>query len=355
MEKRIVNRSEKLRSYFSKYNIDCMFVNKSEDVSYLTGLSGEDCALLITSDKKYIITDARYETAMSVLSPEFELVVIFDYIDYIKERKPKKMGIQDGSMTLSMYKDLLSAMPEEDLIPATGLMEELRIIKEAEELEILAKAEAIGDAAFKDIVKFIKPGMTEKRIATELEYYMKLHGAEALSFSTISVSGINSSKPHGIPSDKVVENGELLTLDFGCKYMGYCSDMTRTLAIGKISDEMRDVYNIVFEAQLNACEKIRAGMHVKDGDALARDIIVKYGYGDFFGHGLGHGVGLEIHEDPYLSFRGKHILQENMAVTIEPGIYLPGKFGVRIEDLVFITENRIKNVTGSPKELITIS
>ena len=354
MEARILKRSDRVREYFSKYKIENFFVTKSEDVSYLTGLSGDDCAVLITPEKKYIITDSRYETAMSALTPEFELVIIFDYIDHIKAVKPKKMGIQDASMTLSMYNDLAIAMPKEDLIPATGIMEELRLIKEPEELEIIAQAEAIGDAAFSDILGFIEPGMTEKRVACEIEYYMKLHGADGLSFSTISVSGINSSKPHGIPSNKVIENGELLTLDFGCKYKGYCSDMTRTLAIGRISDEMRDLYNVVLEAQLAACEKLKPGMHVKEGDALARDIIKKYGFGDFFGHGLGHGVGLEIHEEPYLSFRGSHVLKENMTVTIEPGVYLPNKFGVRIEDLVFMTSTGIKNVTGSSKELITI-
>ena len=354
MEPRILKRSDKVRNYFPKYGIENFLITKSEDVSYLTGLSGDDCAVLITADKKYILTDARYETAMSVLEPEFELIVIFDYIDHIKAIKPKKMGIQDTSMTLSVYSKHLSAIPEKELISATGIMEDLRLTKEIEELEIIAQAEAIGDAAFSDILGFIEPGITEKRIAAELEYYMKLHGADGLSFATIAVSGINSSKPHGVPSSKVVENGELLTLDFGCKYKGYCSDMTRTLAIGDISSEMRDVYNVVLEAQLNACDKLKAGMHVKEGDALARDIIVKYGYGEYFGHGLGHGVGLEIHEDPYLSFRGSHILQENMTVTIEPGVYLPNKFGVRIEDLVFLTRTGIKNVTNSPKELITI-
>ncbi|MGP1569680.1 MAG: aminopeptidase P family protein [Eubacteriales bacterium] len=354
MEARILKRSDRVREYFSKYNIENFLITKSEDVSYLTGLAGEDCAVLITSDKKYILTDSRYETAMSVLTPEFELIIEFDYIDYIKKVKPEKMGIQGEIMTVDMYNELASAIPTEDLIPLTGIMQDLRLIKEDEELEILAEAEAIGDAAFADILGFIEPGMTEKRIATEIEYFMKLHGADGLSFSTISVSGINSSKPHGIPSEKVVKNGELLTLDFGCKYKGYCSDMTRTLAIGKISDEMRNLYEVVLEAQMNACEKLKPGMHVKDGDALARDIIKKYGFGEYFGHGLGHGVGLEIHEDPYLSFRGNHILKENMTVTIEPGIYLPNKFGVRIEDLVFITADGIKNVTGSPKELITI-
>lgn len=354
MEARILKRSDRVREYFSKYGIENFLITKSEDVAYLTGLAGDDCAVLITEDKKYILTDSRYEAAMSVLTPQFELVIRFDYIDYIKEIKPKRMGIQDTAMTVSMYNELVSVIQQEDLIPATGIMEDLRLIKEPEELELIAKAEAIGDAAFADILAFIEPGMTEKRIAGELEYYMKLHGADNLSFSTISVSGINSSKPHGIPSTKVVENGELLTLDFGCKYNGYCSDMTRTLAIGHISQEMKDLYNVVLEAQLTACEKLKPGMHVKEGDALARDVIQKYGFGEYFGHGLGHGVGLEIHEDPYLSFRGTHILKENMTVTIEPGVYLPNKFGVRIEDLVFMTATGIKNVTGTPKELITI-
>lgn len=347
-------RCKKVREKFDDYKIENFLITKPEDVRYLTELAGEDCAVLITRDKCYMLTDARYEIAMSVLEPEFELVIEFDYIDYIKKIKPKKMGIQAASMPIAIYNDLLSTIPKEDLIFVSGLTEDIRIIKDELELKNIEKAEEIGDLAFSDLLKFIKPGMSEKRIAAELEYYMKLHGAEGLSFATICASGINSSKPHAVPGEKLVENRELLTLDFGCKFNGYCSDMTRTLAIGKISDEMKDIYNIVLEAQLNACEKLKPGMHVKEGDALARDIIVKYGHGEYFGHGLGHGVGLEIHEDPYLSFRGSHILSQGMTVTIEPGIYLPEKFGVRIEDLVFITNDGIKNVTNSKKELITI-
>lgn len=355
MEKRFLDRSKRIVEKFDEFNIDGLLLTKKQDIRYVTGIPGDDCIVLITRDRKYLVTDARYEIAVSVLKPDFEISIIFDPIDFFKEFKGGKIGVQDEDLTLSTYRRLVEMQGEENIVGATGLIEALRIIKDEEEIRLLEQAEHIGDLAFEGILGFIQEGMSEKRIAAEIEYLMKLNGAEDFSFATICVSGINSSKPHGIPSDKKVEKGDFITMDFGCIYKGYCSDMTRTVAVGYATDEMRRVYDTVLRAQLNACENIKAGIHVKEGDALARDIIVGTGYGDYFGHGLGHGVGLEIHEDPYLSFRGSHILEENMSITIEPGIYLPNKFGVRIEDLAIVTKDGISNKTKSPKELIIIN
>ncbi|QHI73582.1 M24 family metallopeptidase [Aminipila terrae] len=357
MEDRIKKRGDSAVKKFNQYGITALLLTKEADIHYMTGIPGDDCALLITENKRYIITDFRYIEAVSVLKPEFEVVVTkqgYELIDFIREMKLDNIGVQDEHLTLCAYNEFCTAFPRDKIVPVTGLTESIRLIKDEEEISLIEKAEAIGDQAFEHILGFLKPGVSEKRVALEIEHAMKLNGADGFSFSTICVSGVNSSRPHGIPSDKLLEDGDFLTMDFGCIYNGYCSDMTRTVAIGHANEEMVKVYNTVLEAQIYACEHLKAGMHVKDGDYLARKIIEDAGYGEYFGHGLGHGVGLEIHEDPFLSFRGNHVLEENMIVTIEPGIYLPGKFGVRIEDLAIITADGIDNKTHSSKELIII-
>lgn len=357
MEKRIAQRSEKAVAAFKEYGINSLLLTKAEDVRYITGIPGEECYVLLTENKKYMITDFRYEEAVSVLKPDFEIIVTkqgYELMDFVREMKLDRVGVQDENLTLSQYKQLCEFLPKDSIIPVTGLMETIRFYKDEEELKCIRQAEHIGDLAFAYMLDFIKPGMTEKRVALEIEHQMMLNGADGLSFETICVSGVNSSLPHGHPTDKVIEKGDFLTMDFGCKVNGYCSDMTRTIAIGHATDEMKDIYNLVLKAQLAACEKLGPGMHVKEGDAIARDIIAEAGYGPCFGHGLGHGVGLEIHEDPWLSFKGVHMIEPKMILTIEPGIYLPGKFGVRIEDLVVITETGNENYTASPKELIIL-
>ncbi|QIB69526.1 aminopeptidase P family protein [Aminipila butyrica] len=357
MEERIKERSGRAVAQFEKYGIQALLLTKAADIQYMTGIPGEDCLVLLTADKRYIITDFRYEEAVSVLRPDFEIIIAkpgYGWLDFLREVNPETLGVQEEHLTLSTYNQLCRVLPMEHIISAGGLTESLRLIKDEQEIWQIKQAEAIGDKAFEHILGFLRPGLSEKQVALELEHQMKLNGADGFSFSTIAVSGVNSSKPHGIPSEKLLEDGDFLTMDFGCVYGGYCSDMTRTVAIGHASEEMVKVYNTVLEAQLYACANLKAGLHVKEGDALARKIIRDAGFGDCFGHGLGHGVGLEIHEDPFLSFRGSHVLEENMIVSIEPGIYLPGQFGVRIEDLAVITSEGIQNLTHSPKELIII-
>ncbi|WP_164914377.1 M24 family metallopeptidase [Aminipila luticellarii] len=357
MEERIKKRSKKAVVDFKRYGIHALLLTKEADIQYMTGIPGEDCMVLLTENKRYIITDFRYVEAVSVLQPEFEVVVTkkgYEWIDFLRDMSLENIGVQDEHLTLSSYNELCMVLPKEKIISATGLVESIRLIKDEVEIGWIRQAEEIGDLAFKHILEFLRPGISEKRVALEIEHEMKLNGADGFSFSTICVSGINSSRPHGIPSDKLLEDGDFLTMDYGCIYNGYCSDMTRTVAIGHANDEMVQIYNTVLKAQLYACEHLKAGMHVKEGDALARRIIEEAGFGEYFGHGLGHGVGLEIHEEPFLSFRGQHVLEENMTVTIEPGIYLPGRFGVRIEDLAVITSSGIENLTHSGKELMII-
>lgn len=222
-------------------------------------------------------------------------------------------------------------------------------IRTPEELLLIMKAEAMGDIAFEHMLDFIKPGMTEIQIADEIERVLRALGAEGLSFETIAVSGVNSNQPHGVPSEKKIEEGEFLTMDLGALYKGYCGDMTRTVAIGYATDEMKEIYDIVLRSQLAGLAAVKAGVSCRDVDRASRSIIEEAGYGDFYIHGTGHGVGREVHQPPTLNARSEEILQENQAVTVEPGIYLPEKFGVRIEDLAIVTNFGIINCTKSKK------
>ncbi len=231
---------------------------------------------------------------------------------------------------------------------------ESNLIKNEKEIESISKAAALGDRCYEHILGFIKPGMTEKQVAAEIERFLYENGAEGLAFDTISVSGNRSCLPHGEPTDKIIEKGEFLTLDFGAVIDGYCGDMTRTIAIGFVTPEMKRVYDTVLEAQRAAMDFIKAGVRCFDADKIARDIISEAGYGEYFVHGLGHGVGRLVHEAPTLNARSEEILASNMVVTIEPGIYIPEQFGVRIEDLAIVTDFGIINKVESRKELIIL-
>ena len=228
------------------------------------------------------------------------------------------------------------------------------MIKNPEEILAILEAQAMGDACFSHILEFIRPGMTEREVADEIEKTLLGFGAEGLAFPTICVSGVNTTQPHGEPSDKVIEEGDLLTMDFGGIVRGYCGDMTRTIGIGHLDEEQRQVYDLVLRAQKAGLEACRAGVYCFDVDKTCRDIITEAGYGEYFVHGTGHGVGREVHEAPTLNAKSEETLAAYMPVTVEPGIYIPDRFGVRIEDLAIITEFGIINGTKSEKELIIL-
>ena len=355
-----MNRTEQLIKQFDNYNIEAMIISDRLNRRYLSGFTGSSGTLYISKTKKILVTDFRYIEQSSKECPDYEIVDILDKAliptlnEIIKNDKVKNIGFEENIITHSEYKAMDKGLDGVTLVGVTNLVEDMRMIKSQDELDNLRKAVEIGDKAFSHILGYVQEGITELDIALELEFFMKKNGATNLSFDSIVASGVNSSMPHAQPSNKKIQKGDFLTLDFGCLYNGYCSDMTRTVVIGNCDEEQTKIYNTVLKAQEKALEMIRSGIFGFEADKVARDIIKEAGYGDYFGHGLGHAVGMYIHENPRLSVAGNTKLESNMVVTVEPGIYVPNFGGVRIEDMVVVKEDGIDNLTKSSKELIIL-
>ncbi len=352
-------RIERLKLEMKEKEIPALLVQKAENSVYLSGFRSSNCTLIFIEDKNYLLTDSRYIEAAEELSPLYETVLTTkekSLFTVLKNLNLDRLGFEEEFSTVSFYKELLQCFDEqkERLLRGDGLIEGLRAVKDEQELVSIKKAEALGDLCFSHMLGVLRAGMTERAAALEIELFLRKNGAERLSFDTICASGKRSSLPHGEPTDKCLEKGDFVTLDFGCVVDGYCSDMTRTVALGKASEEQKEIYSIVLAAQTAGCNAVKAGLSCFDADKIVRDVISQAGYAEYFGHGTGHGVGLEIHETPTLSPSSKEILKEGMVVSIEPGIYLPKKFGVRIEDLAIVTVSGIINTTKSMKELIEI-
>ena len=348
---------QRLREAMEKKNFEAMLVTKPENRRYLSGFTGTAGIVLITQTNAWFITDFRYKDQAASECQGFEILIHTpekSVYDLINELGIKSIAFEDEYMTVSAYNTYKSKLKNVELVPNNQLIENLRLLKSEEEIETIRKSASIADAAFEHILSFIKVGMKEKEVALELEMFMKKQGASALSFDIIVASGWRSALPHGRASDKIIETGDFVTMDFGCVYKGYCSDMTRTVVMGQASEKQKKVYETVLKAQEEALKAIKPGVSGKDADKVARDIITEEGFGDYFGHGLGHGVGLEVHEAPRLAPIGEKILEKNMVVTDEPGIYIPDFGGVRIEDLIVITENGCERLSTSPKNLIVI-
>lgn len=351
------NRINRIRTLLDEKKLQGILLYKPENRRYASGFTGTNGYVLITKNKAQFITDFRYTQQAAIQCKGYEVVEINSQktiSDVLNEANLNTLGIEEDFMTYGQYQDFLNKLEKTELIPLKGALVNLRSIKTSDEVEYIEKAASIADEAFKHILGFIKPGMTELEIGLELEYFMKKRGASKLSFESIVASGKRSSLPHGVASEKVVEIGDMITLDFGCVYNGYCSDMTRTFVLGKANDKQKEIYNIVLEAQKTALESVRPGITGEELDGIARKIITDKGYGEYFGHGLGHGVGLEIHELPNINARGKVPMEPGMIITIEPGIYIPDFGGVRIEDLVLVTENGYKVLSNSTKDLIEL-
>lgn len=353
--------SKTVQGVLEMLNIDAILVTDPYNMRYISGFRGGEGTLYISRTNTVLITDSRYTEAAGQES-DFTVVECnqkhktADILrEYIKMDNAGNVGYEDESLVCKIFHELQKDLSVVDSwIPLGNELKKLRQIKTEEELNCLRQAEQIGDIAFGKILDYIKPGVTELEIRAELEYQMMKCGAEGTSFDTIVASGIHSSMPHAIPTEKKIELGDFITMDFGCRYHGYCSDMTRTIIVGKASDRQKEIYNLVLKANRVTESLLHAGMVCKEVDQIARDIIRDAGYGDCFGHGLGHSVGLEIHESPACNMRDDSVLEPNMIMTVEPGVYIPGFGGVRIEDMVIIRKDGIENLANSNKELIEL-
>jgi len=354
-------RYEKLATLLEKKNIDAVLVSDGYNMRYLSGFTGATGYLLITKNSKTLFTDSRYTIAATAQAPDYTVVEVDagrDYCKFINQvftaENIATLGFEANQVRYSTYQNLKERLAVKELVPLTGELADLRRIKTTEEIALHRQAEHIGDIAFEEILKELKPGVTELEIAAKLEYIMKMNGADKLSFESIVASGVNSSKPHAEPGHKKIESGDFVTMDFGCVYNGYCSDMTRTVVVGKANEKQKEIYNTVLKAQLAVLEMLKPGLPGKAYDKVARDVIYGAGYEGYFGHGLGHSVGLEIHENPRFSMIEEDIVEAGMIMTVEPGIYIPDFGGVRIEDMVVLTEDGYENLTHSRKELIEL-
>ena len=341
---------------------DAVLLTSPYNMRYFSGfLGGEGCAV-ICGGGSFLFTDSRYTEAAEKEAKRFKVIECGGAAkrcalisEIAKKNDIRTMAFEDDFMSYAEFSIMSDGLEGVSLCGASNKINALRIIKSEDEIKKLRRAEEIGILAFENVLKNIREGITERDIAAELEYFMRKNGADGVSFDTIAISGKNTSLPHGMPSGKRLENGDFITMDFGCVYDGYCSDMTRTVVLGKAGEKQKRIYDTVLKAQLCGLEAIRAGVICADADAVARNVIKDAGFGEFFGHSLGHGVGLQIHEMPNLSPKCNIRLEENMIVTCEPGIYIPDFGGVRIEDMVCVKKDGVENFSaGCTKELIEI-
>lgn len=353
-------RVTKLRQAMREKGMEALLITNSHNRRYLTGFTGTAGYVAVTGDRCWLFVDFRYTEQAKEQAPAF-----FDIVEHaakpmdtiretLKASGVRSLGFEQNDVTYASYTGYVRELEGLTLVPADPLVERLRMIKDEGELAVMREAGDLADRTFRHIVSLIKPGMTETDVALEMEFYMRSHGATSSSFDTIVASGERSALPHGVASGRVIGKDEFVKLDFGAYYKGYCSDLTRTVVVGTPTDRHRELYRIVLEAQEEALARIRPGMTGREADAIARDIIARHGYGDRFGHGLGHGLGMQIHEAPRLSPSGDLVLEPGMTVTVEPGIYLPGFGGVRIEDDVVVTENGVERLTHASKEFLCI-
>ena len=347
-----------LRDKIRLLDMQGMIVSNPVNIKYLTNIDAEG-VLLITRKENIFITDGRYiEVANSTVTIDDEIIVCNikdiskdDYENFFNYCE--NVGFEENYITYAEYKEYIHKYKINNFEETESIIEKQRMIKDEEEIRNLRKACSITDDCFDHLKEFIKIGMTEKEVALEIERFFKLNGADGLSFDSIVASGRNSSMPHAVPTDKKIEAGDPITIDFGCKYKGYCSDMTRTIFAGYVPEYIKSVYNLVLKNQLQTTESMKEGANIRTFSKIVENDFKLNGY-DLV-HSLGHGVGLEIHEPPYISSRSDTMLKENMVVTDEPGIYIPGKFGVRIEDTVQITKFGCIKLTNSEKNYIVIN
>ena len=352
-------RIENLQKYLENNTAVILF--ESANRFYFSGFNSSAGALVVTRNNAFLLMDFRYyEKAKNTVNGLNVLLCERLYVqmaEILTKENVKTVFLETEDISVAKFKTLcecFSGINISDKPYIQNVINGLRSVKDQEELKCITKAQEITDKTFNYILGRLEEGRTEKEIALEMEFFMRKNGSEGISFDTIAISGKNTSLPHGVPTDKKIENGDFFTMDFGAKWGGYCSDMTRTVAIGNITEKQREVYNTVLKAQKEALKNIKANVICKEIDRISRNIIDTAGYKGCFGHGLGHSVGIEIHESPAFNTRDETVLKSGTVITVEPGIYLENEFGVRIEDMVYVTQNGIINLTKSPKELIIL-
>jgi Xaa-Pro aminopeptidase len=347
-------RLTKLRGILAEENLGAILVSQPENRRYLSGFTGSAGWLVISPERAVLVTDFRYYEQVGREAPDFELARIqtkfSDLLpDVLVDLGVGRLGFESQHITVDDLNTLSGAADGVEWVPLKDTVEAIRAIKDADEIKALRRSAALTDAAFAHLLEVLRPGMSEREAAWEIESYMRIHGATKVAFDLIVAAGPNGALPHARPGDHVIQTGEPIVIDIGCIVDGYCSDMTRTICLGQPSAKYLEVWDIVLQAQEAAEAAIRAGVAGTEADTVARTVIAEAGYGDFFGHGLGHGVGLAVHESPRAGKLSEDTFEAGMSLTVEPGIYLPGEFGVRIEDLVIIGEEGVENLTGTPK------
>jgi Xaa-Pro aminopeptidase len=347
-------RLTKLRNALLEHSVDAIVVNQAENRRYLSGFTGSAGWLLISASRAILVTDFRYFEQVGREAPDFELARINTrFVDLLPsvlaDMGVKNVGFESQHVTVEELFTWSQATEGVAWQPLKGVVEAIRVVKDEDEIQALLRSARLTDAAFDHLLGVITPGMTERQAAWEIEAFMRTHGADKVAFDLIVGAGPNGALPHAHAGDHVIQEGEPIVFDIGCTLDGYCSDMTRTICLGQPGAKYLEVWDIVLKAQEAAEAGIRAGVTGVEADALARTVIEEAGYGQFFGHGLGHGVGLAVHEDPRASKLSTDVLADGMSLTVEPGIYLPGEFGVRIEDLVIVREDGVDILSRSPK------
>ena len=355
------NNIKKIQAALAERNLDGLLITDEKNQRYASGFHFSDGAVLVGRSSAWLVTDSRYIEAAGSAAGDGLQVQLYGRERSLAEQLRldiaqagmERLAAEDDRLSHRQYLAWQQALGLK-FQPAGDLLSLLRSAKNEDELAAMKAAQAIAEEAFKDMLHIIRPGLSEKQLMAELVYSTLRHGSEGNAFDPIVVSGPNTSLPHGVPGDRLIQAGDFVTLDFGCIAEGYCSDMTRTLAVGRASEEMANVYELVLKAQLAGIAAARAGIPGREIDAAGRRVIADGGYGEFFGHGFGHSLGLDIHEGPSASPREERLMPEGAVCSAEPGIYLPGRFGVRIEDVLVLRRDGCELITKAPKQLIIL-
>lgn len=355
-----MGKTERVLNILNDKQLDGLFLIKRANVNYISRFSDEAAYVLISNKGKFLITDGRFFELAQKECEDFEIInlqkISGGLLGAIKkicnENSIKRLGFEKEWTSYSMFEGMQNVLKDVELVPTSGIIEELRYVKDNEEIELLREAGKITDFAFEEVIKHIKAGMTENEVAAKLEYIIKMNGGDGVGFETILISGKKTSLPHGKPDNKVIEEGDFVTLDFGALYKGYTSDMTKTIVVGKPSERQVEIYNVVKEAQKAGLDTIKDGITAKVPDDAVREIVKDYI--EYYYPGIGHGVGRDLHEPPFISNSASRTIKKNCVITMEPGLYIPDWGGVRIEDSILVTETGYERLTKSTKDLICL-